>query len=100
MQVKAKWPVEVTGSSGLNERLSHKYIPYNLSLYWNWDLLVLFFNSPFHIHLSHRSSVVPAFLESGSVLGLFSGLMARRRKSRFARHVKLHRRSVWAASLP
>src|SRR6266545_3499502 len=39
-------------------------------------------------------------MESGSVLGLFSGLTARRCKSRFARHVKLCRRSAWAASLP
>src|SRR6266496_24548 len=99
MQAKSKWAVEVTGSSGLNERLSDKYLPYNSSLHWDWDLPVLFFVSSFRIHLSCRSSVVPVFPESGSVLGLFSGPMVRRRKSRFARHVKLHRRSAWVALL-
>src|SRR6266545_3655863 len=100
MQVKAKRAVEVTGSGSLNERPSNKYLPYNSSLHWDWDSLVLFFISSFRIHLSCCSSVVPAFPESGSVLGLFSGLMARRCKSRFARCVKLHRRSACAASLP
>ncbi len=73
MQVKAKRVVEVNGSSGLNERPSDKYLPYNSSLHWDWDSLVLFFISSFHIHLSYCSSVVPVFPESGGVLGLFSG---------------------------
>src|SRR6266545_1787385 len=99
MQVKAKWVVEATGSGGLNERPSDKYLPYNSFLHWDWDSLVLFFVSFFHIHLSRHSSVVPVFLESGGVLGLFSGPTARRRKSRFARCVKLCRRSAWVALL-
>ena len=72
-QVKAKQAVEVTGSGSLKEGLSHKYLPYNSSLHWDWDSLVLFFISSFHIHLSYCSSVVPVFPESGGVLGLFSG---------------------------
>ncbi len=49
-QVKAKQAVEVTGSSSFNKRPSDKYLPYNSSLHWDWDLPVLFFVSSFRIH--------------------------------------------------